>query len=110
LKQEKMSDGEEGESSSSVDTEQEREQSMREVLDCFRQRNEPMMISQLSYHTNIYKSYLADDCLPFMKDQIASKRHQKQQLFFLPVRNCADKVEMLEDLELDELIELDTEI
>jgi hypothetical protein len=31
-------------------------------------------------------------------------------LFYLPVQNCAEKTSLLEDLELDELIELDTEI
>lgn len=52
------------EESSEMDSEEEREQVKAEILDCFKKRNEPLLLSQLSYHLKYQKQYMEEECLP----------------------------------------------
>jgi hypothetical protein len=71
--------------SESQNTEEEREGVKIEIVECFRKRNEPMTISQLSYHLKYTKQYMEDECLPQLP-QIKVKSASKHEMYFVPLQ------------------------
>ena len=55
-----------------------------EIVECFKKRNEPMTISQLSYHLKYSKQYMEEECLPELP-QIKVKSVSKHELYFVPL-------------------------
>ena len=90
-----------------MDSEQERECVKSEILDCFKKRNEPMTIHQLSYHLKYQKQYMQDECMPQLPEIKLKSVASKHEMFFIPLQKSQSLATVFDDFDFNEALELE---
>ena len=68
-----------------METEEEREMIKAEIVDLLRKRGEPYQLGQIAYQLKYKKTYVEEECMPQLTEQIACKSiNRSTQLYFIP--------------------------